>query len=62
MDYALPESRQNLLERYNTIAGPPGTSVVRVQEDFIKGRMELKELLDFIVTCEWLISSANRQG
>jgi hypothetical protein len=32
-----------------------------VQEDFIKGRMELKELLDFIVTCEWLISSANRQ-
>jgi hypothetical protein len=59
--YALLERRIDLIERYNRAVGAPSHAVARVQNDFIKDRMEASEMVAFVVVCERLITAARRR-
>jgi hypothetical protein len=59
---ALRENRVDLIRRFNRVAGAPSPAVLRLQEEFIAGKLEPKEFVDFAKVCLGLIAAAERSG
>jgi hypothetical protein len=59
-DLAAPEVRQNLVNRYNEVSGPPNTSDRAIQRAFLAGTMRERELRLYAALCEYVVRVVNR--
>lgn len=55
--YALRQNRAFLIARLNELVGSPSYASARVQEEFIGGRMEPGEMIDYARACREIIFS-----
>lgn len=55
--YALTSNRVALIEALNHLVGPPTPAVLVIQTEFLTGRMEPLEMINFAWSCHKLILS-----
>jgi hypothetical protein len=55
--YALRENRAILMERFNQLVGSPSYAMAVVQNEFVSGRMEPDEMMDYARACREIIYS-----
>jgi hypothetical protein len=55
--YALRHNRALLMERFNKLVGSPSYVMAVVQDEFISGRMEADEMIDYARACREIIFS-----
>jgi hypothetical protein len=55
--YALRHNRALLMERFNKLVGSPSYAMAVVQDEFISGRMEADEMIDYARACREIIFS-----
>lgn len=59
---ALRENRVDLMRRFNRVAGAPSPAVVKLQEEFIDGKLGPKETVNFAKVCMGLIHAGDEAG
>lgn len=55
--YALQQNREILMHRFNEVVGSASYAVSIVQNEFISGRMEPDEMIDYAQACREIIFS-----
>lgn len=55
--YALQKNRDILMDSFNKVVGLPSYAVAIVQNEFINGRMEAEEMMDYARACREIIYS-----
>lgn len=59
---ALRENRVDLIRRFNRVAGAPSPGVTRLQDEFIEGKLDPQEVVNFAKVCLGLIAAAEKAG